>query len=106
MIRTFGLALVTALATAGQAAAQSGPGVPYHDHMWGGGYGMGIFGAGLMLLFWGVVIALAVLVVQRLRDRDGGGSRSSSALDILKERLARGEIDPEEYQARRRALDE
>ncbi len=32
-------------------------------------------------------------------------SRRPDALDILRERLARGEIDAEEYEARRKALD-
>lgn len=47
--------------------------------------------------FWGVVLALGVYVVVRLaRPAD----RRSDAKAILDERLARGDIDREEYRAR------
>lgn len=67
------------------------------------GYGFG-FGGLPMLLFWVFVIAGIVWLVltlsrQQLREGDG-----SSALRILEERLARGEIDPEEFRARRAAI--
>jgi putative membrane protein len=56
-----------------------------------------------------VLIALVVLVVlmlARRREREGGGNvhGSSDALRILNERLARGDIDPEDYSARRSLL--
>ena len=48
-------------------------------------------------VFWGILLALAVFVVVRLaRPAD----RRSEAKAILDERLARGEIDPEEYTSR------
>jgi putative membrane protein len=51
-----------------------------------------------MLLFWGGVIALVVVVLRRLpRDR--------SAARILEQRLAKGEIDTEEFERVRRTLD-
>ncbi len=74
-----------------------------HPMMWGEGYGF--FGVGMMVVFWGVLIVLAVLAVRWLMER-GPGRSQSTALDILKERLAKGEIDPDEYQARRKALEE
>jgi uncharacterized membrane protein len=48
-------------------------------------------------------------VVVRLpgpRDRPGSGDRSAerSAMEVLQARFARGEIDEEEFQRRRRAL--
>ncbi|MGC8946670.1 MAG: SHOCT domain-containing protein [Anaerolineae bacterium] len=62
-----------------------------------------------MLLFWGLFLALiAGEVVFLLRQM--GGTRSSNvagnatALRILDERLARGEISREEYEALRAAL--
>ena len=70
------------------------------------GYSFG-FGGLLMLLFWVFVIAgtvWLVLALGRSQLPRGGGERS--ALRILEERLARGEIDVEEFRARRATLDE
>ena len=77
---------------------------------WGWGYGMmGGFGGVFMLLLFIVVVAL---VVGLLRDlfgfsharRGAPRGRGSSALDILDERYARGEIDADEYKRRRAEL--
>ncbi len=64
-----------------------------------------VMGGLFMLLFWVFVIALAVWVVQALgrsQTRDGGAT--SAALRILEERLARGELDAEEFRVRRAAI--
>jgi putative membrane protein len=69
------------------------------------GYGFGSGGL-LMLVFWVFVIAgvvWLVLTLSRQQTREGDGS---GALRILEERLARGEIDPEEFRARRAAIAE
>ena len=63
----------------------------------------GWMGAG-MWLFW---ILLIVVIVVLLRVVAGDGSppppgRRDSPLDILKARYARGEIDDEEFEHRRR----
>lgn len=80
-----------------------------------GGIGMmggwGFFGGILMILFWVFVVAgivwfvLAVTRAQGGSDR-GGGERGNTALSILAERLARGEIDAAEYRVRRAAIEE
>jgi putative membrane protein len=66
-------------------------------------YGM-IFGPLLMLGF----IVLAVLVVAWALRAAGFARQpdppSKTALDVLKERFARGEIDPADYEARRKLL--
>jgi putative membrane protein len=49
------------------------------------------------VIFWVVLVALAIYAVVRLGPRE----RGDDAVAILKERLARGEITPEEYQSRR-----
>ncbi|WP_235953202.1 SHOCT domain-containing protein [Salipiger sp. PrR002] len=103
---TFKLWSMTALASLAASTALADPDGSWDGHMmWGGGYG--VFGGLMMLVFWGVIIALIVLAVHWLRDSSGtGGKRSPDALDILRERLAKGEIDEEEYRRRKAALDE
>ncbi|HWJ65111.1 MAG TPA: hypothetical protein VNT31_00395 [Nocardioides sp.] len=55
-----------------------------------------------MALFWGVV---AVIVIALLRGAGSSGSmRRPDARQLLQERLARGEIDVEEYEQRLEAL--
>lgn len=82
--------------------------------MWGemmaymGGYGWGhmLFGGLMMVLFWGAALALAVLLVRGLTRNRGEtlSQQRPTALDILKERYARGEIGQQEYEQRRRDL--
>ena len=68
--------------------------------MWGAwGIGMGL----LMLVFWGAVIAGIVLGIRWLVTQ-GKGTRPDSAMEILRQRYARGEIDKEEFEARRKDL--
>ncbi len=78
----------------------AGEGAHEYGHMMGGGW---IFGPIMMILFVAVVVAIVVLVVRWLGGA-GGARGSKSALDILEERFARGEIDQEEFQQRRQAL--
>ncbi len=61
------------------------------------------FGMLLMALFWVALIVGVVLVVKWLMGQ-GGASREDSALDILKKRYARGEIDKQEFEERKRDL--
>lgn len=75
------------------------------NHMWGwdGSWGMGWGWFGLMhLAWWLLLVAGAVVVVRALLG--GRWSRQDSALDILRERYARGEIDQAEYEQRRKLL--
>ena len=73
----------------------------------GGGFGMGWMWVWWLLIILGV-IALVVGLVRAGGPRGGGDMRGrrSSAREILDERFARGEIDEQEYRARRRELDE
>jgi putative membrane protein len=57
----------------------------------------------MMLAFWGLVIAGAALGVRWLA-RQGRAETPDRALDILRERYARGEINKEEFEAKRRDL--
>ena len=78
--------------------------------MWSGGWGGMIVGPLLMLLFIVVATVLVVFVVRWLSGTGGVQGRreglASSPLRILQERFARGEIDREEYEERRRVLGE
>jgi putative membrane protein len=102
---------LAALAAPLPALAQTGNGqMPYgpgHMSAWGG-MGGWFMGPMMMLLFL-VVAVVAVVVVVRLLARDtrprGGGTGGDRSLEILRERYARGEIDEEEYAARRRTLE-
>ncbi len=68
--------------------------------MWGG------WGVGMMLItlvFWAVVIAGVVLGIRWLVAR-GKEPRSDSALEIVHQRYARGEIDKTEFERMKRDL--
>lgn len=69
--------------------------------MWWWGWGLGMMV--LMLLFWVLVIVGLVVGIRWLLGQ-GRESRSDSALEILRQRYARGEINKEEFEARRRDL--
>jgi putative membrane protein len=56
------------------------------------------------LVFYGVVIVLAVWLVLWAIRISPRGVRPDNALGILNERFARGEIDQQEYETRKAAL--
>jgi putative membrane protein len=73
------------------------------------GYGFG-FGGVLMMGFWilflvFVVAGIVWLVSTLSRPQTRLGDSGSSALRILEERLARGEIDADEFRTRRTAIE-
>ena len=74
--------------------------------MWGEGYWSGwmwlVMGAGT-LTFW-VVVILVVRALLPTRGPQNSEPPRPDALTLLKERLARGEVTPEEYEQRRRLL--
>ena len=105
MRKTFKIAVTAASLAASTAYAdQRGDGAWGHDHMmWGGGYGM--FGGLMMLVFWAVIIALIVVAARWFSD-GGSGRGQSDAMNILKERFAKGEIDEDEFKKRKTALED
>lgn len=72
------------------------------------GYGMGMmFGPILWLIIIGLIVAGIVWMVRRsdnATDSQQVSSSQSKALDVLDMRLANGEIDADEYTARRKLL--
>jgi len=70
--------------------------------MWGGGYAAMpwmFFGPLMMVVFFVACIAVLYLSARGVRRPAG-----ESAIRILKERFARGEIDQSEFEQRRRVL--
>ncbi len=72
-----------------------GPGYTYMDPAWAG---LMMFGSMLFWLGLGALIVFAIVRLTRPADPRGDPRR------ILDERLARGEIDAAEYEARRTVL--
>ena len=69
---------------------------------WGMGWG---FGWVFMLIFWALILlGIAALVKWLIGASTGGGTREKTPLDLLKERYARGEIDQEEFERKKRDL--
>ena len=78
-------------------------------NMWGGGSG---FGGIFMLLFWGLIIWGIFALIRSGSGHSccghGHGEKGhgeKTALDILKERYAKGEINKEEFEAKKKDLE-
>lgn len=77
-----------------------------YGHMMGWGYGHGIgmiFGPVLWLIVLGLVVAGVIWLVRRF-DQHPSQQKASSALEELDMRFARGEIDADDYSARKKLL--
>ncbi|MEP2682200.1 MAG: SHOCT domain-containing protein [Sulfitobacter sp.] len=85
-------------ATPGWAAAGDG----FGHMMWDGGFGM--WGGLMMVIFWALVIGLILLAVRGFSNRSDTGT-GQTAIDILRDRYARGEIDEDEFERRRAKLE-
>ena len=104
--------VVAALAVVAGWPALAGAGGPddYHGPgmMWGYGWPGMIFGPIMMIVFLAVLVALVVFAVRWIGGTGQGGGAGApprnAALDILKERFARGKIDAQEFEERRRIL--
>ena len=74
--------------------------------MYGFDHGGWMFGGGgfMMLLWWAIPIALVIALIFLLARRAGTGPAERTALDILKERYARGEIGKDEFEQKKRDL--
>jgi len=73
-----------------------------HPMMWMWGAG-GILMMLTMLVFWAVMIA-AFVIGTRWLVRQGRPRERDAALEILRQRYARGEIDRQEFETRKRDL--
>ncbi len=70
--------------------------------MWGNQGFMG----GFMWIFWIAIIVGIIFLVKWMvqQSRPGGQQQGESSLEILKKRYARGEIDKEEYDRKKKDL--
>jgi len=72
--------------------------------------GFGFGGGWMMIIWWILIIVVIVYLFRWLAPTSAGWpgtqekSNSDRALEILKERYARGEIDKEEYERKKREL--
>ncbi len=103
------------LASSSLAVAQQAQSPYYGSHMWDGGWHGWFFGPIMMIVFIALAVVVVVLLVRWLGGPghgyghgQGGAHHAAptgkTPLDILKERYARGEIDKEEFEERRRVL--
>jgi putative membrane protein len=65
-------------------------------HFWGMGW-VSLFGVAIL-------VALIWLVIRLTNQSGNTGRQGKSALDILKERYARGEIGKEEFEEKRKGI--
>lgn len=74
------------------------------------GMGFGLGGLLVMLLFWGVLVALAIWLVSALFPRTvrpaASGEQNLTARQILDRRYARGEITRQQYELIKQEISE
>jgi len=74
------------------------------------GHGNGIFsggmffGGGLMWIFWIVVLVVLIFVLKSIFGSSNRNTSSEDAMEILRQRFARGEIDEDEFEQRKKQL--
>ena len=71
---------------------------------WGAGSMMGFGGGIMMLLVWIAVIIFIVWIVKEVSGKNKNSKTGENALDILKERYAKGEIDKKEFEEKKKDL--
>lgn len=67
---------------------------------------MGWFGGGwiMMILFWLLIILAAATLFKWLADQNQDGAKNKTALEILRERYAKGEINKKEFMEKKKDL--
>ncbi|HSQ85588.1 MAG TPA: SHOCT domain-containing protein [Desulfobacterales bacterium] len=73
-----------------------------------GGYGTGWFGGIVMIVFWILILVGLIFLIKWLIQSTGRdkatGSIGNRPLEILKERYAKGEIDKQEFESKKKDL--
>lgn len=87
----------------------------WRDHGGSGWFGPGMMGWGwwgmgwvFMIVFWAFVIIALIFLIRWLAGQSGSRSQQGqgrdSALEILRQRYAKGEIDKEEFEQKKKDL--
>ena len=99
---------VSLLWAGGPMVLGGGYGWRHGPGMMGWGYGMALFRLVTMAVFWVALVLLIIFVIRRLivsgRSQGGHSTAGDSALEILKKRYARGEINREEFEETKKDL--
>lgn len=73
----------------------------------GSGYGFGGFGFLFMFLFWGLIV-WGIVAAVKMTTRNGGqssqGTSEDTAVKLLRERYAKGEITKEQFEEMKKNL--
>ena len=74
----------------------------YYGNMFSLGLGGGI----MMIIFWAAIILFIVWIVKEVSGRNNSNKprHGKSALEILEERYAKGEIDKKEFEEKKKDL--
>jgi putative membrane protein len=67
-------------------------------------HGTGMMGGGFMWMFWLFIILAIIFLIKASSDKSSSNEQRETPLEILEKRYARGEIDEEEFQRRKKEL--
>lgn len=76
----------------------------YYGDTFGWGFNS-LFMTTMMLIFWVGIIFIIIWMVKELSGKNDNSHKIDSAIEILKERFAKGEIDKKEFEERRKILE-
>ena len=73
---------------------------------YGDTFGWGAGGGLMMILFWAAIIFFIIWIVREISGKNNSDKthHPKSALDILNERYAKGEIDKKEFEEKKKDL--
>lgn len=74
--------------------------------MWESGYGGGMWFGGFGLFLWIILLVVIIAVARSFFVNTSSRTPEPSAMDRLKQRLAAGEIDEQEYLRIKKQLEE
>ena len=106
MKRIFMISIMILSLTAVYGYTQTGPGT-MGPGMMNWGYGMGWGWSIIMMVFWIAVIVGIIFLIRWIAlstDRRHETSAEDSAMEILRNRYARGEINKEEFEEKKKDL--